>query len=184
MVLITVIGCCVPLFFMKNRVQSCNKRFSVPPTIPLNLPDFVNFWIDPSADPVLLVSPPEMASILGENTGAVPFEIVADNASFVSYVNANYWDLSLGGLSFDLETGNALVAWEADPPGLTGPALLNLASNTLLNHAFGINASAGNASSIDAVYRSFSYPNAGTLFALKWAGFFGLAMVGALLKSL
>jgi hypothetical protein len=122
-----------------------------------------------------------MESIMSDITGTVPIEVLPDNASFVSYVNSNYQNLSLGGVSFDLETGNALVAWEADPPGLTGSALLNLASNTLLNHAFGINATAGNASNIGVVYRSFPYPTAGTLFALKWAGFFGLAMVGVFL---
>ena len=175
MVMIAVAGCCAPLFFMADRQQSCTKRFWVPPTVPLRLPDFVDLGYEADLDPVLLVSPPDIASILGHPN--ILLEIVPDNASFLSYVDSNYQNLSLGGVSFDLSSGNSLLAWEASS-GLTGPALLNLATNTLLNHAFSMNASAENASLIDTVYWSLPYPSPGTLSALKWAGFFGLAMVG------
>ena len=63
----------------------------------------------------------------------------------------NYQNLSLGGSSLDLSTGNSLMAWEATPPGLNAPALLNLASNIFYNRA--LNSTGNSARTLSFVRR-------------------------------
>lgn len=105
---------------------------------------------------------------------------VPDNVTFVSTIQQNYLNLSIGGISIDTQTGDSLFAWQASPPGLIGPTMMNLVTNILYNRA--LNASgdtAGTPSIIMANYASFPRIAAGTLTDLKWVAFFGAAMVCA-----
>ena len=172
-VVIAVTGSCVPLFFMATRVQSCTKTLDEPLFVPLFLPDFLSETF--GSELPLLASPPNITSSLGYATSSLVVNNVADNATFVSTIDQTFRDLDLGGISIDLQTRNSLVAWTATPPGFIGPVMLNLASNILFNHA--LNSSGDNVTLITADYDSLPRVSGGTLFALKWAGFFGLAMV-------
>ncbi len=89
----------------------------------------------------------------------------------------------------DTNTGSSLIVWEASSPGLKGAVLLNLVDNLLYNDALRKTNFVGAATPvIQANYELFPLIDAGaleslgdTLEALKWATFFGAAMVRAFL---
>lgn len=178
-VLIAVCGACVPLVFLSGQTPSCAVRFKNETVIPLFWPDSPIGFLDYSLTAYILESPPNITATLGQSTMFMLTENVADNATFVSTIQQDYLNIPVGGVSIDPETGDALVAWDATPPpGLTGPTLLNLATNILYNRA--LNASgnaAGTPSIIMANYASFPPIAGGTLLDLKWIAFFGAAMV-------
>ncbi|KAF5346171.1 hypothetical protein D9758_009923 [Tetrapyrgos nigripes] len=104
---------------------------------------------------------------------------VADNQTFVQEFSTRFRNYSVGGVSFNSNPGSgpALVAWEASSPGLTGPAVLNMASNVLYNMALNSSGSAGaDPTIIRASYESFPPVATGTLSSLRWVVFFGAAM--------
>ncbi|KAJ7655360.1 hypothetical protein B0H17DRAFT_1099089 [Mycena rosella] len=200
-VVIAIAGSTIPLVFIKGRAASCVKTLDIPGTeitlFPPTSPQLA-FYLGPQSR--VLDSPPGIVSSLGNlaalsslanltsltnltdlgNTTALqPFSIldVPDNATFVSTIKENFLNITTGGVSFDLASGNALVAWEASPPGLMGPTMLNLASNILFNHALNTSGRAGPLPTlILPTYESFPPVDAGTLFALKWIAFFGAVL--------
>jgi ATP-binding cassette subfamily A (ABC1) protein 3 len=99
---------------------------------------------------------------------------IADNASFVETVTREYRNLSLGGISVDLPTGNSLAAWEATSPGLVGPAMVNLVTNILFSRALNASSLAPNA--IAATYQPFPFIDFKVFRAVRWATYFGAAM--------
>lgn len=201
-VVIAIAGSTIPLVFISGRSQSCVKTLDIPatditlfpPTSPL-----LAFYL--GSESRVLDSPPGIISSLGNltalsslanltsltnitnlgNTTALqPFSVfdVADNATFVTTIKQNFLNLTTGGVSFDLASGNSLVAWEATAPGLMGPTMLNLASNILFNHALNTSGRAGVLPTlILPTYESFPPVDAGTLFALKWIAFYSAVMV-------
>ncbi|EDR15973.1 uncharacterized protein LACBIDRAFT_187302 [Laccaria bicolor S238N-H82] len=177
-ILVAVSGSTIPLVLMSGRQTSCTrhvgKSFSLPLFLP-NSPIVPFFSLNPFSR--LLTSPPGIAMTLGNTTQYLRVTDVTDNTTFVNDITQNYRNLSLGGISLDLSTGNSLIAWEATPPGLNGPTLLNLASNIFYNRALN---STGNSARtpaiIRAAYEAFPPIAAGTLFSLKWIGFFGAVM--------
>ncbi|KAI0066620.1 P-loop containing nucleoside triphosphate hydrolase protein [Artomyces pyxidatus] len=174
---IAVAGSCIPLFFMSGRAESCTTVFQNATTESLYLPSSpLNFLAFSSSDNIL-TSPPNITSTLGPTAARLITRNIADNASFVNTINQEYLNLSRGGISMDPQTGAALVAWEATPPGLTGPTMLNLATNILYNIALNNSGTAAPGPSlILANYESFPVVDAGTLVALKWIAFFGASM--------
>ncbi|KAJ7083357.1 hypothetical protein B0H15DRAFT_911901 [Mycena belliarum] len=182
-VLIAIAGSAIPLVFLAGRPQSCVKTLDVPGT---DLP--VSFQLSPlylGPQSLVLDSPPGVLSSLGDlaasfNTiGLQPLSIldVSDNATFVDTIKEKFRSITMGGVSFDLASGNSLVAWEASPPGLRGPSLLNLASNVLFNNALKTSGRAGALPTlILPLYQSFPPVDAGTLISLKWIAFFGAVM--------
>ncbi|KAF8844179.1 P-loop containing nucleoside triphosphate hydrolase protein [Paxillus ammoniavirescens] len=176
-VVIAVCGSCVPLFYLSGQPPSCTLTFKNETVIPLYWPDSPIGIVSPGPSSSVLTSPPGITSTLGQTAVSLQIENIPDNATFVSTIEQDYLDISFGGISIDTQTGNSLVAWEASPPGLTGPAMMNLATNILYNRA--LNASgdtAGTPSIIMANYASFPPIAAGTLVDLKWIAFFGAAM--------
>ncbi|KAF9225247.1 P-loop containing nucleoside triphosphate hydrolase protein [Gyrodon lividus] len=172
-VLIAVCGSCVPLFFLSGQSPSCTISYKNETVVPIYWP---NSPIDILSSKIL-VSPPDITSTLGRTAMFLQTENIPDNATFVSTIQQDYLNISFGGISIDTQNGNSLVAWEASPPGLTGPTMMNLATNILYNRA--LNASgdtAGTPSIIMANYASFPTIAAGTLVDLKWIAFFGAAM--------
>ncbi|GJJ10065.1 hypothetical protein Clacol_004291 [Clathrus columnatus] len=178
-VLIAVAGSCIPLFFITGREETCKTTFSIVDPTPLYLGDSpfssVADLFFPGND--ALISPPNLAQSLGPSLAEVPFQPIPDNGTFVQEIMSNFMNLSLGGVSIDLKTNQALVAWQAAPPGLTAPTMLNLASNILYNRALNVSGRAANLPSIIAAnYQSLPFKDPGTLDALKWVAFFGAAM--------
>lgn len=178
-VLIAVAGAAIPLVFISGRSQSCVRRVrNNTVNIPLYLPasPIVPFTFGPSSR--TLLSPPGIITSLGSSAEFLRITDIADNATFVNTITDNYRNLSLGGVSLDFASGNSLIAWEASPPGITGPSMLNLASNFLLNNALNTSGNTqGSPVIIRASYENFPAIAAGTLVSLKWVAFFGAAMV-------
>jgi hypothetical protein len=178
-VLVAVAGSTIPLVFIRGRAASCVKSFARSVSIPLFLPNSPIVPVIANEASAILNSPPGVINTLGNRTMFLQQRDILDNGTFVQTIKDDYRNLMLGGVSMDLQSGSALVAWEATSPGLTGPTMLNLASNLLYTHA--VNASGGTPSIIQANYESFPPIAAGTLFALKWVAFFGAAMVSSLM---
>jgi ATP-binding cassette, subfamily A (ABC1), member 3 len=179
-ILIAVAGSCIPLFFMSNRAETCTTTFRPAVNVPLYLANSPYSSVLSTQLPggEVIVSPPNLVATLGVSAAQISVRAIPDNSTFVSTVQQNFRNLSLGGVSMDLNTGNTLLAWEGTPPGLTGPTLLNLASNILYNRALNASGRAARQPSIIAAnYQSFPAVNAGTLVALKWVAFFGATMV-------
>ncbi|KAF7302390.1 hypothetical protein HMN09_00872700 [Mycena chlorophos] len=202
-VLIAIAGSTIPLVFISNRAESCVKTLDqpfyqdalFPPTSPL-----LAFYEGNQSR--VLVSPPSLANALGDltalsaanlvnftsffnttdlgnSTALTPFSIlpIADNATFVSTIENNIHNISTGGVSIDVTTGQALFAWEASAPGLMGTSMLSFTSNLLMNFALNASGKAGPTPSyILPTYESFPPVDAGTLFALKWIAFYCAVM--------
>ncbi|KAJ4470921.1 hypothetical protein J3R30DRAFT_3710877 [Lentinula aciculospora] len=176
-VLVAVAASTIPLVFVRGRSPSCVKTFATSTNIPLYLPEspIDSFSLDESSR--VLNSPPGITSTLGNTTKLFRGTDVPDNNTFVDDIKQNFRNLSLGGVSIDVNSGAALVAWEATAPGFTGLAMLNLASNILYNSALNSSGQSEDTPTlILANYASFPPVAAGTLFALKWVAFFGVAM--------
>jgi ATP-binding cassette, subfamily A (ABC1), member 3 len=180
-VLIAVCGACIPIFFLSGQSPSCITTFQNETVIPLYLPysPIVLPAVGPGSQ--ILTSPPNITTTLGKTTVFLNTENVPNNATFVSMIQQNYLNLSFGGISIDTQTGDSLFAWQASPPGLIGPTMMNLVTNILYNRALNSSGdTAGTPSIIMANYADFPRIAAGTLTDLKWVAFFGAAMVRAL----
>ncbi|KXN84990.1 ABC transporter A family member 2 [Leucoagaricus sp. SymC.cos] len=178
-VLVAIAGSCIPLVFLSNRPVSCGKRLGSSTTIPLYLPEspIVPFTFGFSSRAV--DSPPGIIRSLGVSTDRLRVTDESDTATFTDYINQNYRNLSLGGVAFDFDSGDTLVAWEASSPGLMGLSMLNMASNVLYNRALNQTENGGGAAPatiIRADYSLFSPIAGGTLVSLKWLAFFGAVM--------
>jgi hypothetical protein len=184
-VVIAVCGSCIPLFFLDKRSQTCERIGAPTFAQPLFLPDssaqLIATFVQNGTSSSVVTVPPGLLDTLGASTSTVQTTDVQDNQTFVQDIQQNFMNLSIGGLSLDLTSGQSLVAWEATPPGFLGPVMLNLASNILFNRALNNSgAPSGNATIIGANYQMFPGIAAGTLSSLRWTAFFGAAMVGVL----
>ena len=182
-ILVAVAGACIPLVFIAGKQQSCVRRFRNTTSIPLYFPSSPIVPLTFGTSSRVLTSPPDIIKTLGSSANFFRTTNTHDNATFVDLISQNYRNLSLGGISIDVNSGTSLVAWEASPPGITGPTMLNLASNILYRQA--LNAS-GNGARIPPIIRA-NYANfppmaAGTLVSLRWIVFFGAVMVHAFLS--
>ncbi|RDB29443.1 ABC transporter A family member 2 [Hypsizygus marmoreus] len=176
-ILVAVAGATIPLVFIRGRNQNCLRTFRNSTDFPLYLPSspIVPFTFGPSSR--VLTSPPGIISTLGSSVDFFRVTTIPDNTTFVDTIQQNYRNLSLGGISLDLDTGASLIAWEATPPGITGPSMLNLATNVLFNRALNASGNSGiNPTIIRANYNTFPPVGAGTLVSLKWLVFFGAVM--------
>jgi ATP-binding cassette subfamily A (ABC1) protein 3 len=189
LVLVAVAGSTVPTFFMTGRPATCIPGFHNFPTIPLYLPISPLNTLSPFSGTVsgesvaivttnttpILTTPPGITAALGISDRFVPTLNVADNATLIQYVNQNFGNMSLGAFSLEVATRNSLFAWETSNSGLKGSAMLNLGTNILLGRA--LQTSELPQSIVLANYATFPLPDVGLLPALKWAAFFGAAMV-------
>ncbi|KAL0575023.1 hypothetical protein V5O48_006952 [Marasmius crinis-equi] len=180
-ILVAVLGSTIPLVFVRDLPQTCVRRFRNDTFQALFLPVS-------GLDPILsfgpstpfdrpLITPPGLMSTLGNSTLLFRVTNVQDNATFVDEITKNFRNVSLGGISVDLESGLAMFAWEGSSPGYKGPPMLNLASNVLYNRALNTSGrAAGGPTIIRATYSPFPPVAAGTLSSLRWVAFFGAAM--------
>ncbi|KAG2341981.1 hypothetical protein BDR05DRAFT_1060572, partial [Suillus weaverae] len=176
-VLVAVCGSCIPLVYLSGQERTCTLKFKNETVIPLYFPESPTYLLASGPGTQILESPPNIIATLGKSVSFLKTENIPDNATFVSTINQNYFDLAFGGISIDLQTGDSLFAWEASPPGLTGPTMMNLVTNILYNRALNASGNAANTPSlIYANYAAFPHLAAGTLVDIKWVAFFGAAM--------
>ncbi|KIK35268.1 hypothetical protein CY34DRAFT_592022 [Suillus luteus UH-Slu-Lm8-n1] len=176
-VVIAVCGACIPIVFLSGQETSCTTKFQNESVIPLYFPESPIYFSASGPGTQILESPPNITATLGRTASFLRTENIPDNATFVSTINQDYLNLTFGGISIDLQTGDSLFAWEASPPGLTGPTMMNLVTNILYNRA--LNQSGNVASTPNLIYANYAaFPHlaAGTLVDLKWVAFFGAAM--------
>ncbi|KAG1886233.1 hypothetical protein F4604DRAFT_1675882 [Suillus subluteus] len=176
-VLIAVCGSCIPLVFLSGQDTTCTTQFKNESVISLYFPESPVYYSETGPGTQILESPPDIIATLGNTALFLKTENILNNATFVSTIDQDYSNLIFGGISIDMQTGDSLFAWDATPPGLTGPTMMNLVTNILYNRA--LNASGNTASKphlIYASYAAFPHLDTGTLVDLKWVAFFGAAM--------
>ncbi|KAG1840268.1 hypothetical protein DFJ58DRAFT_858320 [Suillus subalutaceus] len=176
-VLIAVCGSCIPLVFLSGQDTTCTTQFKNESVISLYFPESPVYYSETGPGTQILESPPDIIATLGQSALFLKTENILNNATFISTIDQDYSNLIFGGISIDMQTGDSLFAWDATPPGLTGPTMMNLVTNILYNRA--LNASGNTASKphlIYASYAAFPHLNTGTLVDLKWVAFFGAAM--------
>ncbi|KAG8968380.1 hypothetical protein FRB90_010822, partial [Tulasnella sp. 427] len=165
----------IPLRYMTKRHESCAAKVSDDfyYTQDLYLPTAGPYGVIGAngADMSTFVSPFQLTEYLGNITD-FDVEAVPSGVTFDDFISLHYWNLSIGGVSLDVNTRQALIAYEGEAYSLAGPALLNLASNIMLNQ---IENTKG--PRIIAQHSEFAanFPS-GTADALKWIGFFGLGI--------
>ncbi|GBE77297.1 hypothetical protein SCP_0101700 [Sparassis crispa] len=181
-VAVAAAGSCIPLLFLADRTETCLTQYRSTYQVPLYFPHSpIPYSVESSTLPgeQLLVSPPDILSVVGPSTAQIPMLNIPDNATFIDHINRNYLNMSLGGVSADLQNGSVTVAWEATEPGFMGLVMLNLASNLLFNNAAKTTGvSYGVPVLIAPQYESLPGPNfnTGTFIVLKWVAFFGASM--------
>ncbi|EIN14277.1 hypothetical protein PUNSTDRAFT_96008 [Punctularia strigosozonata HHB-11173 SS5] len=175
-ILVAICGACIPIFFISNRSKTCATTFHSSEVLPLYFPISPLTFVNTRRGSDILVTPPGIASDLGVTAATLNISNIQDNSTFVSDIQQNFRNLSLGGVSINTNSLESLVAWEATAPGYTGPTMLNLASNVLYNRALNQSGFALTSSIINANFQYFPPVDAGTLVALKWVAFFGAAM--------
>ncbi|EJD03513.1 P-loop containing nucleoside triphosphate hydrolase protein [Fomitiporia mediterranea MF3/22] len=180
--IVAVGGSCIPLFFISSRTEMCSShvRNDTGTNTTLFLPRspllIMSELLPPGSGGSLLTTPPNITQSLGLATASLPILNIQDNATFVSTINQDFRNFSLGGISVDLASGNSLFAWEGTPPGLTAPTLLNLVDNILYNALNTSGQGNGATRLITPRFETFPGLNGGTLVALKWDIFFLAAM--------
>jgi ATP-binding cassette subfamily A (ABC1) protein 3 len=184
---IAVAGATIPLTFTTGLQQLCVPKAAPIVAVPLWLPDapFAQATASVGSFPWMVVSPPDLLDTFGNLTSNLTVSEAADAAAFTEAVTSGRHTLALGGVSVDQADGSATVAWEASPPGIRAPAMLNMASNVLLHRAVGLS-TAGTTSDdprpvmIATNYGAFAKVARATLMYLRWIFFFGAVMVWAL----
>ncbi|KAF8064417.1 hypothetical protein FPV67DRAFT_1608821 [Lyophyllum atratum] len=136
---IVIILAYFPLYFQLGSIPSCVRTddLSFRPT-PFFLPLDSSYIFE---GPVLL-SPPNVTSILNVVTIAPDYGIpnqplyrnFPDNASFVSEIQSQFANTSFGGLSVNLDTREALIAWQAFSR-FRAVELLSVSNNIFYNRA-------------------------------------------------
>ncbi|KAG9049313.1 hypothetical protein FS837_010632 [Tulasnella sp. UAMH 9824] len=165
----------IPLRYMTKRHESCAIKGDSDwyYTQNLYLPEAGRYGIRAGdiGEYSTVVSPFELTSYVGNITD-FPVDPIPSGVTFNDFIAANYKNLSIGGLSLDSSSRQAVIAYWGEAYSLAGPALLNLASNIMLNQ---IENTSG--PRIIAQHSEFpaNFPT-GTADALKWIGFFGLGV--------
>lgn len=168
-VIVVICGTCIPLFFMKDRNQTCESIVRRATTQVLTWPQSPY----PFAYPPLVIAP-EPQGIFGDVFSS-PFlsgliRTEPDNASFVELFRTDYTNQEFGGVSIASEpTTASLFAWEGSNLLNKGLSSLNLISNAVLNQ---ISPPDGNPLRITLGYRPLPSPSfLSTATAMRWIGF-------------
>ncbi|KAG9044141.1 hypothetical protein FS842_001568 [Serendipita sp. 407] len=180
-------GACIPLFFMKDRVKTCTPDFVPKYTTSLMLPwspaiafqGFSNFTTsseDSSYSDAYtpIIAPPNALEPLSQFFTSVRVNTVADRQALLDDIKTNAKNISLGGMFINTAGNDSLITYEISE-FLSGPTLLNLASNVWLASASG--STPGDQTPVIAAnYRPFAARSGAGLDPMKWIGFFAGAM--------
>jgi ATP-binding cassette subfamily A (ABC1) protein 3 len=170
-IIVVICGTCIPLFFLKNRNQTCASVIREARTQPLTWPESPF----PLLYPPLVVAPgnafgqafsnPLISSLVVDRP---------DNASFVDTFTDDYRNQDFGGVSIASNpTTPSLFAWEGSLLLNKGVSALNLVSNAILEQ---ISPSTGTGTNapfrITLGYRPLPSPSFfSTAQAMRWIGF-------------
>ena len=168
-IIVVICGTCIPLFFMKDRNQTCASITRRVTTQTLTWPQSPY----PLLYPPLVIAPEPQGSF--GDVFSSPFlsglvQTEADNASFVDVFRTNYRNQDFGGISVASDPStSSLFAWEGSNLLNKGLSALNLISNAVLNQ---ISPSDGNPLRITLGYRPLPSPSfLSTATAMRWIGF-------------
>ena len=176
-VFVAIAGSCIPLVFLNGSSPlSCVRTYQSLDPIPLFLPAL-------PMNQEVLIAPASIAAALDPLVGALKLRPISDNEEFTSTIRQNYRNIPFGGISFDLSSGQPLIAWQAGSPGTSALTLLNLASNVMYNARLNAT-SPGTASIIGANYASFPQIILRGLGAFRWMTYFATAMVRTVVLAL
>jgi ATP-binding cassette subfamily A (ABC1) protein 3 len=166
-IIVVVCGTCIPLFFLKDRNQTCASIIRRATTIPLTWPQSPF----PIRYPPLIVAPADIFGAALNNPFISGFvETQADNASFVDLFRDDYTNQDFGGVSIAAApTSASLFAWEGSNLLNKGLSALNLVSNAILDQ---ISPSGDAGFRITLGYRPLPSPSfLSTAQAMRWIGF-------------
>ncbi|KAH9948219.1 P-loop containing nucleoside triphosphate hydrolase protein [Amylocystis lapponica] len=180
---VAVLASCVPLFFISGRAQTCvtplQQLFPESIFLPTSA---IGSFLQAQAEGFtsglpILTYPPGILSTLGPSFAEVPVQNITDSTTLTDIVYADYMNLTVGGISADVQSGSVMYAWEASPPGSNGLVMQNLASNIVLKMALNATGHAADGPVIISPSTEY-FPAiaAGSLVALKWIAFFGAGM--------
>lgn len=168
-VIVVICGTCIPLFFIRDRNQSCASITRRATTQPLTWP--VSPY--PLLYPPLIIAPDPQGAF--GDVFSSPFlsglvETESDNASFVDLFQTDYRNQDFGGISIASDpTTSSLFTWEGSNLLNKGLSSLNLVSNAVLNQ---ISPPDGNPLRITLGYRPLPSPSfLSTATAMRWIGF-------------
>ncbi len=174
MISITIVICasCIPLFFMKNRVQTC--EFVTNEKIPQTFTYPYSFY--PAAFSPVVVAPAALGSAFGSFPNASAYiKSEADNSSFVNLFETDYVNQTFGGVSLGTGSAQSLFAYEATALENKGLSALNLLSNVMLDE---ISQNATAPFRINAIFQFLASPDFGsTAVAFKWLAFVYAALL-------
>ena len=165
-IIIVICASCIPLFFIKDRQQTCavvlNEQYLQQLTYPYSYYLF--------AESPVVLAPAALAQTFGAVPNAEAYtRIVADNASFVSLFETDYTNLTFGGLSLASGSAQSLFAFEGSALENKGLSALNLLNNVMLDE---ISPSAASPFRINLSFRYLASPSfASTASAFKWLAF-------------
>lgn len=170
-IIVVIAGTCIPLFFLKNRNQTCAPLIRQATTQPLTWP--VSPF--PLLYPPLVVAP---GNAFGQafNNPLISTLVVTrpDNASFVDTFTNDYRNQDFGGISIASSPSTpSLFAWEGSILLNKGLSALNLVSNAILDQISPSTGTGTNAGfRITLGYRPLPSPSFfSTAQAMRWIGF-------------
>ena len=171
-VIIAIAAACIPLFFLKDRNQTCELVIDEGRLQTLTYPK--SYY--PFVYTTPLLSPASVFQNLTFGTRAP--DLVPSNQSFVDQFAANITNNTFGGISLALPptTEQSLFAWEGSFLTNKGPSLLNLLNNILFD-SVDPPSSTADSFRITLNFQYFPSPDFGsTAQAFKWIAFFGLGL--------
>jgi ATP-binding cassette subfamily A (ABC1) protein 3 len=165
-IVIVICAACIPLFFMKDRVQTCEVVVNEKMPLSLTYP----YSLYPVADSKLVLAPASLLAAFSSYPNAANYvQTVADNASFVNLFETGYANHTFGGVSLAAGSAQSLFAFEGSSLENKGLSALNLLSNTVLDE---ISPSASSPFRINLTFRYLASPSfASTAQAFKWLAF-------------
>jgi hypothetical protein len=166
-IIVVICGTCIPLFFLKDRNQTCASIIRRATTQPLTWPESPF----PLLYPPLVVAPADAFGTTLTNPLITAFvETQPNNNSFVELFRNDYTSQDFGGVSIaDSPTTASLFAWEGSLLLNKGLSALNLVSNAVLDQ---ISPSGDAGFRITLGYRPLPSPSfLSTAQAMRWIGF-------------
>lgn len=167
--IVAIAASCIPLFFMKDRVQTC--AFVLEESTPQSITYPYSYY--PAAFTPVVLAPQALGDALSAFPGVTNasnfIRPVTDNASFVDLFNADYTRQTFGGVSLGSGSTPSLFAYEGSTLSNKGLSALNLLTNIQLDQ---IAPDPASPFRINLTFRFLASPDFGsTAQAFKWLAF-------------